>query len=405
MQDINLQSQLDRTLLDTLRCASTTNSTPPTSTMSAPLVLGAAGSAPSQTAKVMIVDDDPLNVTVVQKHLMLVGYEHFVTTTDPRLVMELITQEMPDVILLDVMMPIVSGLEILQKVHDDQRLTHIPTIVLTVSDNEQIRTEALELGATEFLSKPVIAAELILRVRNALLVKAQEHQLRLRTSELAASRLELIHCLTRVAEYRDSETGSHVVRVGRYAEIIARQLGLDEPTVELIGRTAPLHDMGKVGIPDGILLKPGKLAPDEIEIMQKHSVYGKHAFEPMSYDEGRTYRSHTFLGEMIMDVNTSPYITMAATIALSHHEKWDGTGYPAGLSGEGIPLAGRITAVADVFDALSNKRPYKPAFPISRCLNIIKEESGTHFDPAVVDAFLSCREAIVQVRMEYADVE
>ena len=145
--------------------------------------------------------------------------------------------------------------------------------------------------------------------------------------------------------------------MGRYAEIISRQLRLDEETVELIGHAAPLHDMGKIGIPDGILLKPDKLDPDEFETMQKHSVYGKRTFEPMSRDEWRTFKSHTFLGEMIMDIESSPIITMAAKIALTHHEKWDGTGYPLGLSREDIPLAGRITAVADVFDALSSRRP------------------------------------------------
>jgi putative two-component system response regulator len=330
--------------------------------------------------------------------------------------MEMVAQEMPDVILIDVMMPHISGLEILAKLREDERLAHIPAIVLTASDNDQTKMEALELGAADFLSKPVNAAELVVRVRNALLVKAHhdhlknyarelERQVRERTSELAASRLELIHCLARAAEYRDNETGRHVIRVGCYAEIIARKLGLDEQVIEMIGHAAPLHDMGKVGIPDGVLLKPDKLAPDEFEIMQRHSVYGKHIFEPMSHDEWRTFKSHTFLGEMIMDVDSSPIITMAAKIALTHHEKWDGTGYPLGLAREDIPLAGRITAVADVFDALSNKRPYKPAFPLDKCFAIIQEGSGTHFDPIVAEAFLASREAIVDVRMQYADID
>ncbi len=247
-------------------------------------------------------------------------------------------------------------------------MAHIPTIVLTAADNEQTKMQALELGAADFLSKPVNSAELIVRVRNALLVKAHhdhlknyagelEQQVRHRTAELAASRLELIHCLARTAEFRDNETGRHVVRVGRYAEIVARQLGLDEQTVELIGHAAPLHDMGKVGIPDCVLLKPGKLDPEEFELMRRHASYGQRTFEPMSEDEWRTFRAHTFMGEMIMDVQSSPIITMAAKIAMTHHEKWDGTGYPIGLQGENIPLAGRITAVADVFDALSSKRP------------------------------------------------
>ena len=379
-----------------------------------PFHLASVAETLKQTARVMIVDDEPVNVKVVQKHLKLAGYQYFVTSTDPRPVMEMIAKEMPDVILIDIMMPFVSGLEILRKVREDERLTHIPTIVLTASDNEQTKMDALELGAADFLGKPVNSSELIVRVRNALLVKAHhdhlknyardlEVQVRRRTAELAASRLELIHCLARTAEFRDNETGRHVVRVGRFAEIIARQLGMNEESIELIGHAAPLHDMGKVGIPDCILLKPGKLAPEEFDIMQKHSIYGHRTFEPMSEDELRTFKSHTFMGEMIMDVQSSPIITMAAKIALTHHEKWDGTGYPIGLKGEDIPLAGRITAVADVFDALCNKRPYKPAIELDRCFHIMEEGRGTHFDPRVLDAFLACREAVTQVQVELAD--
>jgi putative two-component system response regulator len=367
-----------------------------------------------QTAKLMIVDDEPVNVKVVQKHLKLAGYRNFVTSTDSTAALELISKEMPDVILIDIMMPHVSGLEILQQARDDERLSHIPIIVLTASDNEQTKMEALKLGAAEFLSKPVNASELIVRVRNALLIKVQhdrlknyahdlERQVQRRTAELATSRLELILCLARAAEFRDNETGHHVVRVGRYAELIARQLGLDERFVELIGHAAPLHDMGKVGIPDSVLMKPGKLTPDEFETMRKHSVFGKRTFEPMSSDEYRTFKSHTFMGEKIMDVQSSPIITVSAAIALTHHEKWDGTGYPLGLKGEQIPLVGRITAVADVFDALSSKRPYKPAFELDRCFKIIEEGRGTHFDPEVLDAFLACREAVTRIYTELAD--
>ncbi len=301
MQDIDLQAPPNAVPLQAARCPNALNCVhkipPAISFRSNPLV-----GTLSQTAKVMIVDDEPVNIQVVQKHLTLAGYQHFVTSTDPRLVLEMIVQEMPDVILIDITMPRVTGLEILRKVRDDECLAHIPTIVLTASDNEQTKMEALELGATDFLSKPVNAAELVVRVRNALFVKAHhdhlkddaqelENQVRKRTSELAASRLELIHSLARAAEYRDNETGRHVVRVGRYAEIIARKLGLDAGTVELLGHAAPLHDMGKVGIPDQILLKPGKLAPDEFEVMQKHTTYGKHTFEPMSEEEWRHFKS------------------------------------------------------------------------------------------------------------------
>jgi putative two-component system response regulator len=163
--------------------------------------------------------------------------------------------------------------------------------------------------------------------------------------------------------------------------------------------------MGKVGIPDSILLKPGKLSPEEFEVIEKHPRFAKRIFEPMSLDELQMWRSHTSLGESIMDIQSSPLMTMAAQIALTHHERWDGTGYPLGLSGENIPLPGRITAVADVFDALSSKRPYKPAIPVEKCFQVIEEESGTHFDPRLVVAFLTARAAVIEARMEYADVE
>jgi putative two-component system response regulator len=381
---------------------------------SSSLETGSNSGEECKTAKVMIVDDEAFNIKVVQAHLSHAGYSNFVTSTNPRVVMGMISREMPDVILLDIMMPEISGLDILRMVRAEEELTHIPMIVLTAADNEEIKIKALELGATDFLNKPVNLPELVARVRNVLLVKAhQDHlknharelanQVRQRTAELALSRLELIHCLARTAEFRDNETGKHVARVGRYAEIIARQLNLDERTVELIAHAAPLHDMGKVGIPDGILLKPGKLTPEEYEVMQQHSIHGKHTFEPMSNAEWQLFKTHTFLGEMIMDVESSPLITMASKIALTHHEKWDGTGYPLGLAGEDIPLAGRITAVADVFDALTSRRPYKPALPLNRCFRIMEEGRGTHFDPKVLDAFLACRDAVVAVRMDLAD--
>jgi putative two-component system response regulator len=369
-----------------------------------------------ETAKIMIVDDEAFNIKVVQKHLSLAGYKNFITSSDPRPVMEMIAKNLPDVILLDIMMPEVSGLDIIKQLHENPLLSYIPVIVLTAADNEEIRLEALELGATDFLSKPVNLAELVVRVRNALVVKAHHdhlkhyaedlsREIRQRTAELAASRLELIHCLARTAEFRDNETGRHVIRVGRYAEVIARKLNLDERTIELIAHAAPLHDMGKVGIPDGILLKPNALTPEEFEIMQKHSVYGKYTFEPMSQEEWQVFKSHTFFGEMIMDIESSPLITMASKIALTHHEKWDGSGYPLGLAGEDIPLGGRITAVADVFDALSSRRPYKPPLPMNRCFEIMQEGRGSHFDPEVLDAFIACRDVIIGIRMDLADLD
>lgn len=367
-------------------------------------------------ARLMIVDDEPINIKVARKYLTAAGYRSFIDITDPTQVLDSVACEQPDVILLDVMMPEISGLELLEQLRREEATRHIPILIVTAAETEETRVAALELGATDFLTKPVNAPELVARVRNALVVKAHhdhlqnyarqlEQQVMQRTAELAASRLELIHCLARAAEYRDNETGRHVLRVGKYAGVIARELGLDCRTVELIEHAAPLHDMGKVGVPDGILLKEGKLTPDEFEVMKKHTGYGKRTFELMSGDDWRMFKSHTFLGEMIMDVESSPIITLAAKIALTHHEKWDGSGYPLGLSGEDIPLAGRITAVADVFDALSSARPYKPAFPLDKCFEIMKEGKGTHFDPRIVEAFLARRAEIVDIKIQFADTE
>jgi putative two-component system response regulator len=372
--------------------------------------------ASTDTSKIMIVDDEPISLRVTRKYLKLAGYANFISTTEATQAIELVRRERPDILLLDMVMPEVSGLDILASLRDEAELAYIPTIVLTADDNEQTRLEALKLGVTDFLNKPVNPTELIVRVRNALIVKAHhDHltnyaselasQIRQQTKELAASRLELIHCLARVAEYRDSETGRHVVRVGHYAGILGRQLGLDESLVEIIQHAAPLHDIGKVGIPDAILLKPGKLTPEEFEIIKTHPRFAKAIFEPMAPDELRMWRSHTSFGEVIMNMQNSPIMAMAAQIALTHHEKWDGTGYPLGLSGDDIPLAGRITAVADVFDALSSKRPYKPTIPVDECFKEIKQLAGTHFDPKLVEAFLAARPAIVEIRMEYADLQ
>lgn len=372
--------------------------------------------APVQNCKIMIVDDEPINIKAIRKHLALGGYEHFCAVTESTDAMSQIIKHSPDVVLLDILMPVISGLELLRTIREEASLAGLPVIVVSAMDDRDTMLQALELGATDFLSKPIDPIELLPRVRNALLVKAHhdhlknhaeelQRQVYQRTSELAASRLEMIHCLGRAAEYRDNETGRHVVRVGRYVGVIARRLHLEPELVELLEHAAPLHDMGKLGIPDAILLKPGKLDPEEFEAMQSHCRLGKRTFEPMTNDEFQSFRSHTLLGERILYASSSPILEMAARIALTHHERWDGSGYPLGLAGEDIPLEGRITAVADVFDALSSRRPYKPAFPLDKCMQILEESRGKHFDPQVLDGFFAGREEIVDIRIRFADVD
>ena len=358
-----------------------------------------SGMRDNLAARIMIVDDEPLNIKVARKYLTIAGYQNFVTTTDAPAALELIRREKPDVILLDIMMPQTSGLEILEAVRSDAALSHLPVLILTASTDAQTKQSALGLGATDFLAKPVDPADLVPRVRNALLVKAHhdhlagysqqlEHEVMLRTSELEASRLEIVHCLARAAEYRDDDTGRHVMRVGRFAGILARQLGVGGDRVAMIEIAAQLHDVGKIGVPDSILLKPGKLDPDEFAVMKRHCEYGRMIIMPDAPEQ---------------TTSVPALLAMAAQIAFTHHEKWDGSGYPCGLAGEQIPLEGRITAVADVFDALGSRRPYKPPFPLEQCLSILREGRGKHFDPAVVDALFARIGEITSVQSDLAD--
>jgi putative two-component system response regulator len=365
-------------------------------------------------SKVMIVDDEPTNIKVLRRLLELEGFREFVTSTDSPPAVEMIRRERPDVVLLDLMMPYVSGLDILASVRNDPDIAEIPIIILTAVTDRDTRVQAVELGAIDFLNKPIDPSELVPRVRNVLIAKASHDQLRNyshdleaavreRTAELEASRRDLIHCLARAAEYRDDDTGHHVLRVGKYAGLIGKALGLDDDAVDSLEQAAALHDIGKIGIPDAVLLKPGKLTSDEFSIMQKHSGFGKRILSRCSPDDESTLRRHAVVGAQIHEVGSSHVLEMARTIALTHHERWDGTGYPLGLKGQDIPLMGRITAAADVFDALSSRRCYKDAFPLDKCFAIMDEQRGAHFDPDVLDAFVKVRDQIVAVQLQYAD--
>lgn len=370
----------------------------------------------TRKAGIMIIDDESYNVLVVRKFLQHAGYENFVTTTESPQAIDLMKRDLPDVVLLDIMMPEVSGIDILRVMKITPELSTIPVIILTASPDPVLKTQALELGATDFLAKPVDPSELVLRVKNVLAAKTHfdmlakysvdlERQVVERTRALEASRRHIIFCLARASEFRDNDTGHHVIRVGKYAGAIAHELGYSPTQVEALEQAAQLHDVGKIGIPDAILHKPGKLDPDEYDFIKKHAAYGKQIIECMPEGEWQNLKHHTKLGGQLLDVKSEPIMRMASRIALTHHEWWNGEGYPLGLAGEDIPIEGRITAVADVYDALSSARPYKKPFPREKCFEMLEEKRGTQFDSRVLDAFFARADDIIGIQIRYADLE
>jgi putative two-component system response regulator len=319
-----------------------------------------------------------------------------------------------DAVVSDVNMPDKDGFTLLAELRTDARTQDVPVIILTGRNDGGIKRRALDLGATDLLNKPVDPQDLIARVRSATRLKAYQDQLRdqntilerkveERTAELTHSRLDIIWRLGKVAEYRDEETGNHVVRVGCGCRVIAETLGADYEFVETLFLTSPLHDIGKIGIPDAILLKRGPLNDDEWHVMKRHCTIGakilredsKVASAFLAWRGGRTC-AHSGDGQ-------DPILEMASSIALTHHEWWDGTGYPAGLAGEGIPMESRIVALADAYDALCSERPYKPAFSDAAALTAIRDEVGRHFDPAVYAAFEESAEQLRAIRAELRD--
>lgn len=365
-------------------------------------------------SKIMIIDDEQLVIRVVKRFLAAEGYHNFITITDPRETFNALKSEKPDVILMDIMMPHLTGLDLLKYRQRTPEFQHIPIIILSATSENQVKRDALRLGATDFLAKPVDPSDLTVRVKNALMVKRHhdhlsnyaielERQVRNRTRQIERSREQIIYCLARAAEYRDNETGAHVIRVGKYCGVIAEELGFGEDYVHQIEMAAQLHDVGKIGIPDAVLLNPGRLDKEEFEVMKEHCSLGCEIMEPLAEYNGEIVRQHADVGGFIMDGVDSPMLELAALIARTHHEKWDGTGYPKQLKGDQIPIEGRICCVADVYDALCSERPYKPAFPMQKCLEIMLSERGTRFDPIVLDAFFRRLSDIEKIRLTYDD--
>jgi putative two-component system response regulator len=376
---------------------------------------GRLAEATNQAARILVIDDEPSTALMVRKLLIEAGYYGVKAIHEPGEALAKIRTNMPDLILCDINMPGISGIEILEAVKANPETRDIPFLFLTSATESDVKVRCLNLGATDFLGKPVNGAELIARVQNTLLAKAHirylsdessrlEREVRQRTAELFESRREAIQCLARAAEMRDDATGSHVYRVGRYAAILGEEFGFDEERCEWLEYAAQLHDVGKIGIPDHILKKPGKLTPEEYEFIKGHCILGRQVIRNEELrKKGAGEKASSAQRSRFFDNCDSPIMRMAAVVTESHHERWDGTGYPHQLKGEAIPLEGRIAAVADVFDAISSRRCYKDAIELETCFRMIEEASGTQFDPSVVAAFLKRKADFVSVFLQYND--
>ena len=350
-------------------------------------------------ARILVVDDEEMNRDILKQLLEKGGGYEVHLAADGMEAIQLLALHQPDVVLLDVMLPIMNGIDIARRIKSDAATCHIPIVMITALQERETRVHALEVGVDDFISKPVDEAILCARVKSLIKVKAYNDHLREREESLNARledrtlqladalekvqkvSLETIYRLTRTAEYRDEDTGMHVQRMSEYAAAIARRMDLGEEMVNNLLFAAPMHDLGKVGIPDRILLKPGKLTAEEYNLMKRHTV----------------------IGMEILEGSQAEFIQLGAVIARSHHEKWNGAGYPDGLAREDIPLVGRISAIADVFDALTSQRPYKKPFPIEKSLEIIRSERAAHFDPDVVDAFFEIHDEILAIKRTHQD--
>lgn len=342
--------------------------------------------------KVCIVDDTALNLTLMKALVDRVDDCEPHCFAEPIAGLQFCIDEDIDLLIVDYMMPDIDGIEFIKRLRAIDGRREVPILMVTADHEKEVRYRALENGATDFLTKPIDRIEFTSRVRNMLDIRRSHlllsnraamlaEEVRKATAEIFSLQQEAIFRLSKAAEFRDPETGAHIVRMAHYSELIARKLGWSEQQTDMMLRAAPMHDVGKLGTPDYILLKPGRLTHDEFEIMKRHATIG---------------------WEILKD-SSSPVLQMAAEIALSHHEKYDGSGYPNGLAGEAIPIAGRIVAVADVFDALTSERPYKPAWTIERAIELLRDGRGSHFDPACIDAFLESMDAALTVRERFQD--
>jgi len=343
-------------------------------------------------ANILIVDDEPANVKLLQKTLEHKGYQNIQATTDSRDVEQLCTETEFDAFLLDIRMPHIDGFGIMEMLSKHFVNDYMPVLVLTAQTDRDTRLKALDSGAKDFLTKPFDQLEALTRIYNLLEVRLMhkktriqnivlEEKVKQRTEELYETRREVINRLGLAAEYRDNETGNHIIRMSRYSQLLALEYGLSSKQAEIILNAAPMHDIGKIGIPDSVLLKPGKLDADEWKTMQ----------------------THVSIGAEILSGHPSHLMEAARIIALHHHEKWDGSGYPAGLKGESISIEGRICAIADVFDALLSERPYKKPWSIENTLALIEEQAGKHFDPQLAPLMRKILPDVLKIKDKYLD--
>lgn len=347
-----------------------------------------------QNACILIVDDQMTNIMLLESILQNAGYNQIHSTQDPTEVLPLFKKLDPDLICLDIRMPELNGFQVMGQLKIIHQHAFLPILVLTSEDDRETRLRALESGAKDFLHKPFDKVEVLMRIRNlleaSLLNKTVSQQkasleetVRIRTQELRETQLDVVHRLARAAEHRDNETGAHIIRMAHFAVVLGRAAGMTEEECDVLFHATPMHDVGKLGIPDRILLKPGKLDPEEFEIMKQHTV----------------------IGAQLLSNSHSPVLQMGEMIALTHHEKWDGSGYPNRLAGMDIPLVGRICAIADVFDALSSKRCYKDPWPLDKTLKEMHSLAGKQFDPHLVDLFNELLPVMTDIQQTHTDRE
>lgn len=343
---------------------------------------------------VLIIDDSDINLTLIKALVLKLGECAPVLFDNPLRALDWCREHVPDLVIVDYMMPDMDGLKFISAFRALHGRNEIPVLMVTANDQKEVRYEALLGGANDFLTKPIDRVEFSARTRNMLSLRTGQKFLADRaahldalvseqTQEIRNREQELIFRMSRAAEFRDPETGAHIQRMAYYSQIIAKGLGLDEKVQKLILEAAPMHDVGKIGIPDYILLKPGKLTFEEFEVM----------------------KGHAKLGHELLKGSGSETLRAGAEIAISHHEKYDGSGYPFGLVGTKIPLFGRIVAVADVFDALTSERPYKKAWPLADARKFLEDGRGAHFDPMCVESFLAGWDDVLEIRQRFQDEE